>query len=82
MSSSTIAETKNNLSAILATLSDGSEREHVIRNRDVPIAIIVPYAAESETPRRIGIAKGDGFDIDWDAFDAMDDEIAEMFGLS
>ncbi len=81
MSTSTIAETKNNLSAILASLVDGSEVEHVIRNRDVPVAIIVPYGVRPGAPRRFGIAKDDGLDIDWETFDAMDDEIAEMFGL-
>ena len=82
MSSSTIAKTKNNLSAILASLADGTESEHVIWNRDVPVAIIVPYGTAPRGPRRFGIAKDDGLDIDWETFDAMDDEIAEMFGLS
>ena len=81
MSSSTIAETKNGLSAILAELTSGSEREHLIKNRDVPIAVIRPYARKLDKPRRFGFAKDDGKVIDWEAFDEMDNEIAEDFGV-
>ena len=81
MSSSSIAETKNNLSAILAALESGSEAEHVIKKRDVPVAVIVAYHARPHQHRTFGFAKEDGKAIDWKAFDAMDDEIAEMFGV-
>lgn len=81
MSSCTIAETKNGLSAILAALASGAEREHIIKNRDVPVAIIIPYGRRPESARRFGFAKDDGKRIDWEAFDAMDAEVAEMFGV-
>ena len=81
MSSCTIAETKSGLSAILAALANGSEREHVIKNRDVPVAIILPYGKHPAATRTYGFAKDDGKDIDWGAFDAMDAEIAEEFGV-
>ena len=80
MSSCTIAETKNGLSAILAALASGAEREHIIKNRDVPVAIILPYGKRPAAARAFGFAKDDGKSIDWDAFDAMDAEIAEEFG--
>lgn len=81
MSSSTVAETKNNLSAILAALASGAEREHTIKNRNAPVAVIVPYGRRPDAPRRFGFAAGDGKTVDWEAFDAMDAEIAEEFGL-
>ena len=81
MSSSTIAETKNGLSAILAALASGAEREHIINNRNVPVAVIIPYGKRPGVSRRFGYAKDDGKVIDWEAFDAMDDEIAEDFGV-
>lgn len=81
MSSCTIAETKNNLSAILAALASGEEREHIIKDREVPVAVILPYAASVTHPRPFGFARDDGRDIDWDTFNAMDEEIASMFGL-
>ena len=81
MSSCTIAETKNGLSAILAALASGAEREHIIKNRDVPVAVIIPYGRRPKTPRVFGFAKDDGKSVDWEAFDAMDAEIADMFGV-
>ena len=81
MSSCTVAETKNTLSAILAALASGAEREHVIKNRDVPVAVIIPYGKRPASARRFGFAQGDGKAVDWDAFDAMDAEVAEMFGV-
>ena len=81
MSSCTVAETKNNLSAILAALASGAEREHVIKNRDVPVAVILPYGKRPGSARKFGFAQGDGKAVDWDAFDAMDTEIAETFGV-
>lgn len=81
MSSCSIAETKNGLSAILAALASGAEREHVIKNRDVPVAVIVPYGKGTGSARKFGFAKDDGKLIDWSAFDAMDSDIADMFGM-
>ena len=81
MSSASIAETKNNLSAILATLSNGTESEHLIKNRNVPVAVIIPYVSKPDAKRKFGYAKSESKPIDWEAFDAMDEEIAEMFGV-
>ena len=81
MSSCSIAETKNGLSAILAALANGTEREHVIKNRGVPVAVITPYGKRADVSRRFGFAKDDGRAIDWEAFDAMDADIAEDFGV-
>lgn len=81
MSSCTIAETKNSLSAILASLASGAEREHIIKNRNVPVAVILPYGKAAGAGRTFGFARDDGRTIDWDAFDAMDSEIADSFGV-
>ncbi len=81
MSSASIAETKNNLSAILGRLLDGSEQEHLIKNRNTPVAVIVPFGQAHGARRKFGYAENDGKTIDWEAFDAMDKEIEEMFGV-
>ena len=81
MSSGSIAETKNNLSAILASIANGSEEEHVIKNRNTPVAVIIPYAQGTRKTGHFGFAKGNGKKVDWEAFDAMDAEIAEEFGV-
>lgn len=81
MSSASVAETKNNLSAILAALASGTEREHLIKKRDVPVAVIRPYSEPAPAKRQFGFAKDDGWEIDWEAFDAMDAEIMKDMGL-
>ena len=81
MSSSSVAETKNGLSAILAALASGTEQEHVIKNRGVPVAVITPFRAQSAQGDQFGFLKNDGLEVDWEAFDAMDEEIAKEWGL-
>ncbi|MBQ9043613.1 MAG: hypothetical protein IJ111_12470 [Eggerthellaceae bacterium] len=79
MSSETVGYTKNNLSAILSALTSGKESEHVIKLRNIPIATIRPI--QQPTSRApFGFAKQSAKHIDFDAFDALDSEIAEEFG--
>ena len=81
MSTCSVAETKNNLSAILADLSSGAEVEHIIEKRGKPVAVIHAYTPKPRPVRKFGFAKGRGKAVDWDAFNALDEEIAREFGL-
>lgn len=81
MSSLTIAETKNNLSSILESLQSGAEESHIIKNRKKPVAVILPIEEPGATRKPFGYGKAKRKAVDWDAFDAMDSEIAEEFGL-
>lgn len=81
MPSLTISEARNSFSAVIADLESGRETEYVIRNRNVPVARIVPYGDKPDTSRRIGVLRDHPLVLDDDAFDAMDDEIADMFGV-
>ena len=81
MSTLTIAETKNNLSAILESLQSGKEKSHVIRNRKKPVAMILPIDESKPTRKPFGYGRDERKAVDWAAFDAMDAEIAEEFGL-
>ena len=80
MSNMDIAKAENNLSLTASNTSHELESEHLIRNRDRVVAKIVPAKEFVPVSARIGVAKNEPFLIDDDAFDAMDDEIAEMFG--
>ena len=80
MSSMTIAKTRDNLSAIVSGIESGLIPEHLIRNRDRIVARILPVSEDVPVSRRIGISKDEPFLVDDEAFDAMDNEIAEMFG--
>lgn len=79
MSSMTIAKTRDNLSSIVAGIEQGSIPEHLIKNRDRVVARILPIERAVPASRRIGAAKDRPFLVDDDAFDAMDDEVADLF---
>lgn len=81
MSTCTVGETKNNLSAILEALASGREKSHVIRNRRKPVAVILPIDEPQTARKPFGYGRDERKAVDWEAFDAMDAEIAEEFGL-
>lgn len=81
MSSMTIAKTRDSLSSIVSDIEQGVIAEHLIRNRDRVVARIVPIESKPPVSRRIGVSKKHPLLVDDDAFDAIDVEIAEMFGL-
>ena len=81
MSEAALKETKDNLSAYIDAILTGKEPYHVITKRSRPVARIVPLAQETDVSKRIGLCKDDPrFAIDDEAFDAMDAEVAELFG--
>jgi len=72
-------DAKTNLSKLVETVENGTEHEIVLARNGRPAARIVPLA-RSDTSALIGAAKGK-FSFDKDLFDAMDAEIADMFGI-
>ena len=81
MSSATIAKTRDSFSSIIGQLQRGEITEHLVMNRDRVVAKLVPVEAEPDVSRRIGAAKGQWDDFDYDAFQALDEEVAGMFGI-
>lgn len=77
----TISEARNSFSAIVADLESGRESEYVIRDRDVPVARIVPYAAPKGVSKRYGLLREKPLVLDDDVFDALDAEVADLFGV-
>ena len=81
MSEAALRETKDNLSAYIDAILTGKEPYHTITKRSRPVARIVPIEQGQDVSKRLGLCKDDPrFAIDDEAFDAMDAEIAEMFG--
>lgn len=72
-------EAKTHLSRLVAAVEKG-ESEVIISRNGKPVARLVPHTPKQRV-NPIGIAKGK-FNIDWEAFDAMDAEIAELFNNS
>ena len=68
-------EAKTHLSRLVAAVERGEEI--VISRNGKAVARLVPHVSRKPTSP-IGIAKGK-FDIDWDAWFAMDAEIAASF---
>ena len=81
MSTATIAATRNHLSSIVAELVNHDLSEHIILNRNRPVAKIVPITDTFDTGKRIGVCKNEPLQIDDTAFDEADDAIASLFGL-
>jgi prevent-host-death family protein len=73
-------EAKTHFSKLVASVEKG-DGEVIISRNGKPVARLVPHVEDKPKRSLIGIAKGQ-FDIDWDAWDAMDEEIAEMFNNS
>lgn len=74
-------EAKTHLSRLVQAVERG-ESEVIISRNGKPVARLVPHVEESKPRQRlIGIAKGK-FNIDWDAWDALDQEIADAFNNS
>ena len=81
MSSATIAKTRDSFSSIIGQLQCGEISEHLIMNRNRVVAKLVPVEAETDVSKRIGAARGEWGDFDYEAFQALDAEVADMFGV-
>lgn len=73
-------EAKTHLSRLVASVEKG-DSEVIISRNGKPVARLVPHVEDKPKPSLIGIAKGK-IEIDWDVWDAMDEEIAELFNNS
>lgn len=75
-----ILEAKNNLSSLVRSVESGELDRVVIERYGKPVVQIVPYQPV-DSGKRIGLFDGTCAVSSWEAFDAMDDEIAEEFGV-
>ena len=80
MSSATIAKTRDGFSSIVGQLQRGEISEHLVMNRNKPVVKMVPIETEQGASKRIGAAKGKWGEFDYEVFNSLDDEVAEMFG--
>ena len=69
-------EAKTNLSRLVESLEQGTEREIIIARNGRPVARLVPLTTRPGT-KRIGVAKG-RFEVP-DSIDQFNDEIADLF---
>lgn len=81
MAEVTIGQARDNLSAIIAELVNGTVDEYIIKNRSTPVVRMTRIEPENLEPRPFGLAKDDPLLLDDEAFDALDAEIAAEFGV-
>lgn len=70
-------DAKTNLSRLVESLEQGTEREYIIARHGRPAARLVPFGRAGSTQQRIGVAKGQ-FAVP-DTIDAHNDEVAQLF---
>jgi prevent-host-death family protein len=72
-------EAKTSLSKLVEAVESGAETEIVIARNGKPAAKLVPLDAAPKKMRRLGLAKGKYPPLDFEAFQALDAEVARMF---
>lgn len=70
-------DAKTNLSRLVESLEQGTEREYIIARHGRPAARLVPFGRAGSAQQRIGVAKGQ-FTVP-DNIDAHNDEVAQLF---
>lgn len=79
MSVVNMLEAKTNLSRLVEAVESGAESEVIIARNGKPAAKLVAIDRVRK-PSILGIAKGQ-FKFDKIAFDALDEEVAKLFGV-
>ena len=79
MSTVNMLEAKTNLSRLVEAVESGAETEIIIARNGKPAARLVPLEATPKRKRRLGQAAGKYPDFDFEAFQALDEEVARMF---
>jgi len=70
-------DAKTNLSRLVESLEQGTEREFIIARHGRPAARLVPLGNANTHHQRLGVAKG-RFTVP-DDIDAHNDEVAQLF---
>jgi prevent-host-death family protein len=81
MTTVNMLEAKTRLSQLVSAVESGAENEIIIARDGKPAARLVPIAANEKPPRQLGLLQGQFPDMSLEDFNALDDEIAELFGV-
>ena len=71
-------EAKTSLSKLVEAVESGAEKEIIIARNGKPVARLVPLAGPPKK-RQLGLARGKYPPLDYEAFQALDEEVAAMF---
>ncbi len=80
MATVNMLEAKTSLSRLVEAVESGAEKEIIIARNGKPAAKLVPLdATPQKKKRRLGLAAGKYPPLDFEAFQALDAEVARMF---
>lgn len=79
MTTVNMLKAKTSLSKLVEAVESGAETEIIIARNGKPAARLVPMDAEPKKKRQLGLLAGKYPPMDFEAFQAMDTEIAAMF---
>lgn len=75
-------DAKTNLSKLVSDVESGAETEVIIARNGRPAARIVAISEPKTTGRRLGLVAGKFPAMELEDFNALDTEVAELFGLN
>ena len=79
MTTVNMLQAKTSLSRLVEAVESGAEKEIIIARNGKPAAKLVPLDAAPKKKMRLGLARGKYPPLDYEAFQALDAEVARMF---
>jgi prevent-host-death family protein len=79
MSTVNMLEAKTNLSKLVEAVESGAESEIIIARNGKPAAKLVALDAAPKQTLRLGLARGKYPPLDFEAFQALDAEVYDLF---
>lgn len=79
MATVNMLEAKTKLSKLVEAVESGAESEIIISRNGKPAAKLVPLDAVPKKKLRLGLARGKYPPLDYEAFQALDAEVARLF---
>ena len=74
-------EAKTRLSQLVSAVENGDEKEIIIARDGKPAARLVPLGPRELGGMRLGLQEGNYPPMSLEDFNALDDEVAKLFGL-
>ena len=81
MTTVNMLEAKTRLSQLVSAVESGAEDEIIIARDGKPAARLVPIAQSKKEGMRLGLLQGQFPPMSLEDFNALDEEVARLFGL-
>ncbi|OBZ93201.1 prevent-host-death protein [Pararhizobium polonicum] len=81
MTTVNMLEAKTRLSQLVSAVESGAEDEIIIARDGKPAARLVPLSQSQKRGMRLGLLEGQFPPMSLEDFNALDEEVAKLFGL-